>query len=159
MDDNNLWRPGASEKLGCRTRGRVNRYYILGGINEEDLPLTVVVLPYFCWHPPTLVGTKLRHIAQKSWHLPVGVSLSIDVMKKASNFSSKVLKVFYFVEPSYCFRSREHPFIRRIAYPSKSNLATLFNWRRPVLWCKSAPHTGSYHCWFRCNDEFLRSAW
>jgi hypothetical protein len=60
MDDNNLWRPGASEKLGCRTRGRVNRYYILGGISEEDLPLAVVVLLYFLLASAHLSGHEFE---------------------------------------------------------------------------------------------------
>jgi len=34
----------------------------------------------FCWHPPKVRGTKLRHIAQKT--LPIGVTLSMDVIKR-----------------------------------------------------------------------------
>jgi len=41
----------------------------------------------------------------------------MDVMKKSSNFSSKVLKVFALSNRFYCFRGSEHPLSQKSRLP------------------------------------------
>src|SRR6267154_6646957 len=63
-------------------------------------------------------------------------------------FFVKSSKGICFVKPFLLLsRQRTPPFSKESL--TRRNRIWRICWRRPVQWCKSAPHMGSYHCWFR----------
>ena len=142
----------------CNVRSRelqIMLRYILGGISEEDL----VVLLYFL-----LASAHLsRHeVETYSPEILGRRRLVVDGRdEEIIAFLVKSPKGICFVKPILLLSKQGTPLSQKNRLPVETGFqfATLVASSSAVV--QVGPHRarGSYHCWSRCNDEFLRSAW